>query len=356
MDHSQSRLPAALSAIGEGARLDRRGFLRGFAVAGALASLGLQSCALEPSEAGSLSLPLPTPTPRLRAAFSHNGLKTIWNQRGRDTAHFLGALLGIDVVSYDGELSVDKQRRDLEEIADQDWDFVVIHPLAVNAYTEQVRAMVARGTPVIDIDTRLADDLDRLGVVTFLEPDNVWMAEQVTEAIIAAVPDGRFEMIHTQGLLTHTGAQGRAEGFRKVIARHPEVTVIDERAANWDIDKVTSIWDELLEQHPNVRAGFLHNDEMALAALRSISRAQRQIMVGGIDGMQPACSAVASGELVATAVNPTGRIHGGALWVGYFLATRGQHSDVPRFIRIDGGVVNRENAAGYLWQGDNLLI
>ena len=37
-------------------------------------------------------------------------------------------------------------------------------------------------------------------------------------------------------------------------------------------------------------------------------------------------------------------------------ATDHRLPDVPRFIRIDGGVVNRENAAGYLWQGDNLLI
>ncbi len=282
--------------------------------------------------------------------------QTIWNQRGRDTARFLGQLLGVDVVSYDGELNVDKQRRDLEEIAGQKYDFVVVHPLAVNAYNDQVRQIVDRGTPVIDIDTRLADDLDALGVTTFLEPDNVWMAEQVTSAIVEAAQSESFEIIHTQGLLTHTGAQGRAQGFHNVLARYPGIKVVDETPADWDIDKVARLWDDLLQRFPNVRAGFLHNDEMALAALRSIARAHRQIIVGGIDGMQPACAAVASGDLVATVLNPTGRIHGGALWVGYFLATQGQATGVPKFIRIDGGLVNTQNAAGYIWQGDHLLI
>jgi ribose transport system substrate-binding protein len=218
--------------------------------------------------------------------------------------------------------------------------------------------MVSRGIHVIDMDTRLADDLIGLGVVTFLEPDNVWMGEQVTQAIIDAVQSESFEIIHTQGQLTHTGAQGRARGFHRVIERHPGIKVVDETPGDWDVDKTTKIWEPLLERYPNVRAGFLHNDDMAIAALRAVQKAGRQgqVIIGGVDGMQEACSAVASGDLVATVLNPTGRIHGGAIWIGYFLATKGDQESVPKFIRMDGGVVNRENAAGYYWLGDHLLI
>jgi ribose transport system substrate-binding protein len=351
----------ALQSLGEGARLDRRGFMRGMALASMLAGVALAGCAPqnEPAEQQVQRL-IPTPAPRLRAAFSHNGLQGSWNARGRDTSQFLGRLLGIDVVNYDGEFNIDKQRRDLTEIAAQKWDFVAIHPAAVNAYLEPVQELIRRGIPVIDMDTRLADDLLGLGVVTFLEPDNLWMGEQVTQAIIDAVQsqDQSFEIIHTQGQLTHTGAQGRARGFHKVIERYPGITVLDETPGDWDADKTSKLWDALLERYPNVRAGFCHNDDMALAALRSVKKAgkQEQVIIGGIDGMQPACAAVERGELVATAINPTGRIHGGAIWIGYFLATRGKLESVPKFIRMDGGIVNRENAAGYFWLGDHLLI
>jgi ribose transport system substrate-binding protein len=349
----------ALQALGEGRGLDRRGFMRGFGLIGALAGLALGGCASQNQpDAEQVQRVVPTPLPRLRAAFSHNGLQGSWNARGRDTSQFLGRLLGIDVVNYDGEFDVDKQRRDLEDIAQGQWDFVAIHPSAVNAYVEQVQEIIRRGIPVIDMDTRLADDLVELGVVTFLEPDNLWMGEQVTQAILDAVQSQSFEIIHTQGQLTHTGAQGRARGFHKVIERYPGIKVVDETAADWDIDRTSRIWDTLLERYPNVRAGFLHNDDMAMAALRSVRKAgkQDQVIIGGIDGMQPACAAVERGELVATAINPTGRIHGGAIWIGYFLATRGKLESVPKFIRMDGGIVNRENAAGYYWLGDHLLI
>jgi ribose transport system substrate-binding protein len=351
----------ALQSLGEGSRLDRRGFMRGMALTSMLAGMALAGCMPQDEPAAQqVERIVPTPAPRLRAAFSHNGLKGSWNARGRDTSQFLGRLLGIDVVNYDGEFDVDKQRKDLDEIAHNQWDFVAIHPAAVNAYVEPVQELIRRGIPVIDMDTRLADDLLGLGVVTFLEPDNLWMGEQVTQAIIDAVesPSQTFEIIHTQGQLTHTGAQGRARGFRKVIERYPGITVLDETPGDWDADKTSKLWDRLLERYPNVRAGFCHNDDMALAALRSVQKAgkQEQVIIGGVDGMQPACAAVERGDLVATAINPTGRIHGGAIWIGYFLATRGKLESVPKFIRMDGGIVNRENAAGYFWLGDHLLI
>jgi ribose transport system substrate-binding protein len=349
----------ALQGLGEGRPLDRRAFMGGFALAGALAGLALAGCApqAQPSNPQP-QLVVPTPVPRLRAAFSHNGLKGSWNARGRDTSQLIGRLLGVDVVNYDGEFSVDKQRRDLEEIAAQSWDFVAIHPAAVNAYIDEVRTLIDRGIPVIDMDTRLADDLLGLGVVTFLEPDNLWMGEQVTQAIIGAVQSQSFEIVHTQGMLTHTGAQGRARGFRTAIERLPGIRVVDETPGDWDTDKTSKIWDDLLERHPNLRAGFCHNDDMAMAALRSVQKAgrQAQVVIGGVDGMQPACAAVQRGELVATAINPTGRIHGGAVWIGYFLATRGEGESVPKFMRMDGGIVTAENAAGYFWLGDHLMI
>jgi ribose transport system substrate-binding protein len=363
MDENLALISRAVQSMGEGRRMDRRNFIRGFTLCSLMANMLLSGCESQEQQTSHfIETVSPTPAPRLRAAFSHLGLNTAWVLRGSETAKFMGRLLQIDVVSYDGELSVDKQRRDLEEIAEQHWDFVAIHPLAVNAYVEPVRQLISRGIPVIDMDTRLADDLEGLGVVSFLEPDNVWMGEQVTGAVIEATrraaQNDNFEIAHTQGVLTHTGAQGRAQGFHNVVQRYPGVKVVDETPGEWDVGKTTQIWEDLLERHPNMRAAFFHNDEMALAALRVITKAhkQKQIMVGGVDGLVDACAAVTRGEMVVTVINPTGRIHSGALWIGYFLATQGERDNVPRFIRMDGGIVNKDTAPGYFWLGDHLLI
>src|SRR5215213_9761012 len=73
-NHSVEAIAAlALQSLGEGNRLDRRGFMRGMALAGALAGMALAGCVpqSEPAEQQVQRI-IPTPAPRLRAAFSHN--------------------------------------------------------------------------------------------------------------------------------------------------------------------------------------------------------------------------------------------------------------------------------------------
>ena len=70
----------------------------------------------------------------------------------------------------------------------------------------------------------------------------------------------------TQGALGHSGAQGRAKGFHQVIDGNPNIKLLDEQPADWDVTKVARIWDSLLTQHPDIKGAFFHNDDMALAA------------------------------------------------------------------------------------------
>jgi hypothetical protein len=63
--------------------------------------------------------------------------------------------------------------------------------------------------------------------------------------------------------------------------------------------------------------------------------------------------------MVASVINPSGRIHGGAIWAGYLKVSgtdmyKKDYGDFPKFIRTDGGPITKDNAAGYIWLGDNL--
>ena len=339
-------------------RLSRRRCFGGFAGLAALAA-----AATVPGRGPSVKalglLPEDLPAKTLRAAYSEIGFACSWCVRGADTATFFGDLLGVEVTVYDGQLSVDKQRQDIEDMAGKEWDFVAIHPLAINGYVDPVREMIGKGIPVVDMDTKLADDLDALGVLTFLEPDNIYMGETMSKALFDAI-GGEGQVIHTQGALTHTGAQGRAKGFQNMLASYPGIEVVDETPADWDINKAAAIWQDLLSRFPDVKGGYFHNDDMALAAYSVVEGAGKaeQVKMIGIDAMQPACQAVLDGKLIATVINPTGRIHGGAMWAGYLTVDQSDkhQGGIPKFIRTDGGPVTPDNAAGYIWLGDNLLI
>jgi ribose transport system substrate-binding protein len=278
-------------------------------------------------------------------------------RRCADTFKFFGELLGAEVTVYDGELNIDKQRKDIEDMASQDWDWVQIHPQAIDAFVDPVKAMIQK-FPVIDMDTRIVQNLEALGVETFLEPDNLYMGSVVTKTLIDAI-GGKGQIVHTQGPLGHTGAQGRAAGFHSVADTYPDIQVVDETPCNWDIDLTRKTWDDLLIKYPDIVGGMFHNDDMALAAYESIKAAGRegQIKLVGVDGMEPALKAVMDDVLLCTVVNPTGRVHAGAVWVGYNVASGkvARHA-TPTFIRTDGPYVDKVVAPGLLYLAENLLI
>ena len=96
---------------------------------------------------------------------------------------------------------------------------------------------------------------------------------------------------------------------------------------------------------------------MALAARAVVEAAgmQDQVKIVGVDGLKNACEAILDDRLLASVINPCGRIHGGAIWAGY-LTSPGPttpRAEMPKFIRTDGGPITKDNAAGYIWLHDN---
>jgi ribose transport system substrate-binding protein len=158
----------------------------------------------------------------------------------------------------------------------------------------------------------------------------------------------------TQGAAGHTGAQGRAKGFNNIIAKYPDVRVVAQDFADWDVNKVAKLWEDYLVKYPDVKGAFFHNDDMALAAAKVAKNAGKDIKMSGVDAMPPAVEAVANGQLVASVRNPSSRIHWGAVVIGW-LAANGE-KNIPSYILMDGPVVTQKNAAGLLYEQKHYLI
>jgi len=145
----------------------------------------------------------------------------------------------------------------------------------------------------------------------------------------------------------HTGAQARGQGFLNVVGRYPDIEVVDDQPANWNVSTAASLTEAVLNRHPDLRAVFADNDDMALAARQVIDNAGLgdQVLVGGVDAMPSALEAVADGRLLATTRNPSTRIHGWSVVAGAFAATVGvdaAREQIPFFVLADGPLVTAE--------------
>jgi ribose transport system substrate-binding protein len=335
----------------------RRSFVRKVTGSSAAAAALLGGFGIDPLVGAAMAADMGRSEKPLRAAFSNAGLQATWCAQGKQAAEFWGRLFNVEVTWFDGELAAPKQRAAIDNMASQKWDFVAIQAFGIGTLTDPVKRMIDAGTPVIDMDTLIAP-LDQIDVHSFLAPDNEFMGASVTQALVDAI-GGKGTIVMTQGALGHTGAQGRARGFKSVVAKYPDIEVLDEQPADWDVTKATRIWDSLLTKHPDISAAFFHNDDMALAAQNVMkARGRDKILVGGVDAMPPAIEAVIDGRMLATVRNPSCRIHGGAVVAGVAAVLTGEKSGegIPKHVITDGPVVTKPNAEGMLWMQRHFLI
>ncbi len=301
---------------------------------------------------------------RFKAAYSAIIMAVFWVTKGAETFQHLGNLAGFDFDIYDATADAGKQRSQIDLIASKadEYDVVFIHPAAIGAYTEPVKELISKGVVVVDIDTLLVPDLSTIDILTFTEPDNIFMGSQVTEYLCKKI-GYKGNLIHTQGQLTHTGAQGRAKGFRQVVSKYPDIKVIDETPGEWSVDKTRQIWDSLLVKYEKIDGGFFHNDDMALgayAALQAVDR-DKDTVLCGVDAMAPALRALKKGQIQGTVFNPACRVHGYAFWAAWFhMVNKVKKSKIPTFIRCDGPVVTvdskPEEIDSYIWCNEHFLI
>jgi ribose transport system substrate-binding protein len=293
----------------------------------------------------------------LKAAFSNAGLQATWCAQGKQAAEAWGKLMNVDVTWFDGQLDAVKQRAAIDNMASQKWDFVAIQAFGIGTLVDPVNKMIDAGIPVIDLDTLIAP-LDTINVHTMLAPDNIFMGASVTQQIADAM-GGEGTIIMTQGALGHSGAQGRAKGFEKIMKNYPKIQVLNTDPADWDVTKVARIWDTHLTKYPDIKAAFFHNDDMALAAANVMkARGKTGIIIGGVDAMPPALEAVMDGRMLATVRNPSCRIHGWAVAAGVAAVVSGEKTGkgIPKNIVTDGPVITKDTAPGIAWMQRHFLI
>ncbi len=330
--------------------LPRRDFLQGLTLgAGALALAGCTT-----QTGGGLAGPAggthaDVAFRPLKACFSNAGLQSTWCAQGKKTAELWGKLLNVEIEWIDGEFDPEKQRNKIDAIVHRDFDFCCFQAVQIDSLAAPVKQLKERNIPVISMDTLLVamDQMRDTGVWCEVTPDHVHMAEMAVGHMVNKI-GGKGKVIHIGGLSAHSGAQGRKQGFEKVVARFPEIEVLGGgvRWCDWKKQKARDTFESLLQQEQTPIAGaFFHSDDMALGCADAIKNTiHKDMVIAAVDGQRDGLDAVKNGVLAATAVNPVCRIHQTALIVGQFIVRNNEKPEnVPMEIITPGPLVTLDN-------------
>jgi ribose transport system substrate-binding protein len=268
---------------------------RGRFVAGVCVGLAFAACrpGVSPSAGPRIALVLKTP----------NNPFFIDMQRGAEDA---AARLGVSLVvqSPEREIDVEKQMQIVENLVETGVSGLCIAPSSSKGIIPALAKANAARIPIVIVDDEVdADAAAEAGVRTdsYVGSDNVEGGRLAGRHLVEA-SGGRARVAVLEGIPGHETGDSRLSGFREAIKEAPGVQVVASQTANWERDQGFTVFQNMLQAHPEIDSVFACNDMMALGAVEAIAAAGRtgKIRVIGFDAVDDARKAIRAGAMDAS--------------------------------------------------------
>lgn len=258
--------------------------------------------------------------------------------------------LGAKVVFLDANGDVAKQNQDLQNLAVQGVDIVLLDPVNPDGVTPGLEALAQADIPVITVDRPLSDE-----TVTFVGLDNEKMGRLVGEQMVKEFPDGA-KIIEIQGAAGDLVMMARRDGFHSAFEGENKYEVIQSAYTGYDAEQATKVMQDLLQAHPDVDAVYSHWDGGAIAAINVLSDAGQagDVKVYGIDGDIRAVKAMLDGTFSATAVNDLACVGRTAARLAVDVAEGGTLPEGK--VEVDTKLISADIAADYDGPLDQIFV
>jgi len=212
----------------------------------------------------------------------------------KDGAEAKAKELGYQMVVLDSQNDPAKELANVEDLAVRKVSAILVNPTDSAAVGNAIMLANKAGIPVLTLDRGA-----NVGEVkAHIASDNIAGGKMAGD-FIASKLGKNIDVIQLEGIAGTSAARDRGEGFAQAVKANG-FKVLASQPADFDRTKGLNVMENLLAAHPDVKAVFAQNDEMALGALRATQAAGKQVLIVGFDGTDDGKAAVKSGKLGAT--------------------------------------------------------
>jgi ribose transport system substrate-binding protein len=213
---------------------------------------------------------------------------------------------GVDLVvqAAEREIDVEKQVQIIENLLQTGIRALIVTPSGSREIATVIAKANRANVPVVVVDTRVdpkAAADNNLTLASFIGSDN-YEGGKIAGEHLAKITGGRAKVAVLEGIPGHETGDSRLRGFRDAVAAHPGMSIVASQPANWERDQGFTVFQNMLQAHPETDALFACSDLMALGALEAISAAGKpgRIRVVGFDALEDARKAIAAGRMEAS--------------------------------------------------------
>ena len=208
---------------------------------------------------------------------------------------------GYTVSVVDASRDDAKQQSQVEDFISQKVAAIVLTPYDSQAIGSAIVEANKAGIPVFTAD--IANTSKQGTVVAHIASDNVQGGAQAAKLMCRAVPGGSGEVAIIDEPEV-TSVQDRVKGFRAGLSGCTGVKVVADIDGGGERAKASSVTEDILQSHKNLRGIFGINDDSALGAAKAVQAAglSGKIAVVGYDATPEARDAIKNGTMYGDAI------------------------------------------------------
>jgi ribose transport system substrate-binding protein len=220
----------------------------------------------------------------------------------QEAADRLGVTL--QVQAAEREIDVEKQMQIVENLIQTGIKALAITPSGSREIVSALVKANQANVPVVVVDTRVdpkaAADAN-LRTETFVGSDN-YDGGRIAGDFLVKESGGKARVAVLEGIPGHETGDSRMRGFRDAVKASAGITIVASQPANWERDQGFTVFQNMLQAHPDIDSVFACSDLMALGAIEAIAAAGKtgKIRVIGFDALDDAKKAIAAGTMAAS--------------------------------------------------------
>lgn len=214
--------------------------------------------------------------------------------------------LGINLVvqAADREVDVEKQMQIIENLIQRNVSVICITPSGSREIVPAIKKANEANIPVIIVDTRVDKktlEESKAVIVSFIGSDNVDGGRIAGKFIIDKL-NGEGNIAILEGIPGHETGDARLKGLYDALKNSKGIKIAASQTANWERDQGYSVFQNILQSHPEIDAVFACNDMMALGAVEAIaaSKIKKKIIVIGFDVIKDSRESILKEDMSAS--------------------------------------------------------
>lgn len=212
----------------------------------------------------------------------------------------------------DSGSDVVRQLSQVESFISQKVDAIIVNPADTAATRKISEKVIAAGIPLVYMNSRPEVEALPAGVV-FVGTDERAIGRMQME-YLAERMGGKGNLAVILGRLAHSDTGKRTNGVKDVLAKYPQIKIVEEQSGDWQREKGMDLMNEWLTKGQTINAVAANNDEMGIGAAMALRQAGRDdILVGGIDGTPDGLLALKKGQLTVSVFRDPVAIGAGSL-------------------------------------------